>query len=83
MCNGLEIAKEGVVYDDWFLPNINELKQMHYDLNRNNLGGFSGDKYWSSSLSDGDLAMYLDFANGYFGHGFRCNGYRVRSARVF
>jgi len=47
-CADLVVTKNGIVYDDWFLPSIDELNQIHQMLYLNNLGGYSGD-YWSSS----------------------------------
>jgi hypothetical protein len=70
-------------YADWFLPSKDELNLMRQNLYLNNLGGFSGFNYWSSSEDDAGDAWGQDFSDGYqFNHG-RSNVYRVRPVRAF
>lgn len=70
-------------YADWFLPSKSELNLMYQNLKKNNLGGFSGGYYWSSSEYDANYAwyQYFDFGTQYFG--YRRNGGRVRPVRAF
>jgi hypothetical protein len=46
-------------YEDWFLPNIDEL--LSFVDNRDNIGGFNNVdiKYWSSSASGAHVNMYM------------------------
>ena len=34
---------------DWYLPSVDELSALYYYPNRNAIGGFAADKYWSST----------------------------------
>lgn len=47
---------------DWFLPSKDELSQLY--LQKDSVGGFAAQIYWSSSEFSLDKAWYLDFANG-------------------
>ncbi len=72
-------------YDDWFLPSINELKEMSSNIGfgSTNIGGFVLDVYWSSSERDDLLAWFVDFTNGsqFFFNKF--GAIRTRAARRF
>ena len=83
LCSDLKVTKDGVVYDDWFLPSKDELNQMYRNLDKSNLGGFSDNNYWSSSENDANYAwsQYI-----YFGVQDTNNRYiynRVRAVRAF
>jgi len=84
LCADLVVTKDGVVYDDWFLPSKDELNQMYLNLRENKLDGFSGGNYWSSSESDANNAWYQAFSNGIqYSHFGRYYVYRVRPVRAF
>ncbi len=85
VCADLVLTKDGVVYDDWFLPSEAELDQMYRNLKRNQLGGFSADSYWSSSEHGygSSFACHQRFNYGEHGNGTRSNGARVRPIRAF
>ena len=57
-------------YNDWFLPSIDELNEMHLNIGRGNalglgnVGGFLSQKYWSSTEYNNDYARVQSFANG-------------------
>jgi uncharacterized repeat protein (TIGR02543 family) len=63
-CDKLEVTKEGIIYDDWFLPSRDELDLMYRNLHRNNIGGFSGNLYWSSSEDSAQSAWAKNFSYG-------------------
>lgn len=69
-------------YHDWFLPSKDQLKQMY--VNKNVIGGFALDYYWSSSEESADYAWYADF---YFGGAQSCFNKSilslVRAVRAF
>jgi len=71
-------------YDDWFLPNRDELLELYYK--RNIIGGFdSSANYWiSCSLIGYNYdALCLDFSNGALSWQDRSMQYRVRAVRYF
>ena len=83
LCADLVVTKDGVVYDDWFLPSKDELDLMYRNLKKNNKGGFSGAYYWSSSEDDASHAWYQDFYSGHQYNYNRYYDYRVRPVRAF
>ena len=83
LCADLVVSKDGVEYDDWFLPSKDELNLMYENLKRNNLGGFSDLYYWSSSEYDALIACYQYFLNGYQIIDYRYSNNRVRPVRAF
>jgi len=48
ICDDLVITNNGIDYDDWYLPSVNELQLTHYlwELGK---GDFNGKFYWSST----------------------------------
>lgn len=49
-------------YRDWFLPDKEELNQLY--LQRNAVGGFADDIYWSSTECDANYVWTRDFGDG-------------------
>ena len=71
-------------YDDWFLPSRDELYELY--KNRNAIGGFANDWYWSSSesTSDGSLAAWtVLLSDGGWGGCLKNVNGRVRAVRYF
>jgi hypothetical protein len=71
--------------DDWLLPTVEELVEMHQILYLSNIGGFSAQNYWSSSENDGMSAWYRNFSvsgTGYNGTSKHID-MRVRAVRYF
>ena len=68
-------------YDDWYLPDKGELYAMYQ--NRSSIGGFSSNRYWSSTESNSYVswAWYQDFSSGNQDDGSKNNYYRVRCVR--
>ncbi|NCB20153.1 MAG: DUF1566 domain-containing protein, partial [Bacteroidia bacterium] len=83
LCADLVVTKNGVVYDDWFLPSKGELNLMYKNLKKNNLGSFSSDWYWSSSEGNSDSAWGQNFYSGSYGNNNRSAIYKVRPIRAF
>ena len=83
VCSDLKLTKDGVVYDDWFLPSKDELNQMYINLKKNSLGGFSADDYWSSSEDGAIFAWHQNFNYGYQNYFDRYPSNRVRPVRAF
>jgi len=55
-----ELVQNG--YDDWFLPSKEELNQIY--IQKNVLGVFANNYYWSSSEIDDSAAWCQNFADG-------------------
>ena len=74
-------------YDDWFLPSQAELDKLF--VNREAIGGFSGNAYWSSSdnydveLNSATAAWVQSFASGVQGHHGKFKLFCVRAVRQF
>ncbi len=69
-------------YTDWFLPSQDELDLMYQ--NRNVIGDFASDWYWSSSEDGADTAWSQDFGTGrqYVSNAGDTSD-RVRAVRAF
>ncbi|MCS4435232.1 DUF1566 domain-containing protein [Aquiflexum gelatinilyticum] len=74
---------EGGGFSDWFLPSLEELKQLY--VNRKAIGGFGDSDYWSSSTygAKKETAWYVNFSNGEESVEFRNERKRVRAIRAF
>lgn len=83
LCFDLVVTKDGVAYDDWFLPSKDELNQMYRNLYKKGIGGFSVNNYWSSSEGYASSAWNQDFSSGDQGNYYRRHCYRVRPVRAF
>jgi hypothetical protein len=68
-------------YNDWFLPSKDELNKLW--LNKDAIGGFAGDFYWSSSEYDAGFAWGRYFYDGYQNYYGKANYLRVRAVRAF
>ena len=81
-CAAYSLTIGDQTYDDWFLPNSQQLHQLY--VNRMAVGGFADYIYWSSSESNPSFAW-----TQYFGDGSQYSGYlkrsygRVRVVRAF
>ena len=52
LCLNLSVTGGGIIYDDWFLPSLDELDLMYDNLHAHSTGGFSNVVYASSSEQD-------------------------------
>lgn len=69
-------------YDDWYLPNREELNWIYVNLRRK--GKITGDTwYWSSSFYSTDSAWGQDFGNGRQVDVYRNYAHSVRAVRAF
>ena len=70
----------------WFLPAGNNLTTGQLNClftNRAQIGGFTNDKYWSSTQASATDAWYQVFFNGTQNNEFKGDGLHVRCARAF
>lgn len=68
-------------YNDWFLPSKNELLLLYQQ--RNAIGGFINDYYWSSTEYDTLNAWYLYFPYGPQYYAKKDINARIRAVRAF
>ncbi|MBO7074301.1 MAG: DUF1566 domain-containing protein [Bacteroidales bacterium] len=66
-------------YNDWRLPTKEELSTLY--TNRDLIGGFTTERYWSSSWTD-YYPYYVDFADGTIGYNNSSYQYYVRAVRT-
>jgi hypothetical protein len=80
---GLARAYNGGGYTDWYLPSKDELTKL-YAMKLLGYGGFSNNKYWSSTENGGVYtAWYRDFSNGYLYALMKDELHYVRAIRSF
>ena len=70
-------------FDDWFLPNAEELNLMYVNLCRNGIGDFGNNWFWSSWQYGSDHARVQGFDNGIWSSGNKRDTYSVRAIRAF
>ena len=68
-------------FSNWFLPSKNELAELY--TNRASIGGFTADRYWSSSEENNIGAWYQDFSSGSQYFSSKGNESPVRPVRAF
>ncbi|MCX6246459.1 MAG: DUF1566 domain-containing protein [Bacteroidetes bacterium] len=68
-------------YNDWFLPSKDELNQMY--LQKNVIGGFGSNYFWTSSQNDASTGWDQSFSNGTQGPYSKFLSDYVRCIRVF
>lgn len=85
---GLARAYRGGGFTDWYLPSNDELDKLY--INKDAIGGFSGDYYWSSSAlnwgsseEDDGNAWGQFFYDGSYSINDKFNTNRVRAVRAF
>ena len=74
-------------YSDWYLPSIGELVEMYNTIGNGapegNIGGPSGEPYWSSSEYDYGTANSMEGDDSYVGNSIKAYFRKVRVIRAF
>jgi hypothetical protein len=77
-----EVTVDGATYDDWFLPSKNELDMLYQ--NKDTIGGFDYNRYWSSTQHVYYLAWIQYFTDGFqILSSSKTSNSAVRSVRAF
>jgi hypothetical protein len=74
-----DFQKDG--FDDWWLPTKEELEKLY--ANKDKIGGFTTNYYWSSSEIDDYNAYTVLFATGFAGPLLKSTSCHVRAIRYF
>jgi hypothetical protein len=88
-CANFSIVKDGVTYDDWFLPSRDELEKMFINLQQKGVGNFSTNSmdyyatYWSSSEGGVKLSWGKCFETAEQKAGTKKFPLSIRPVRVF
>ena len=61
-CYDLSIPDDTIIWDDWYLPAIDELYTLYN--NRDKLDGLGGQYYWSSTSYSTSAASVINFTDG-------------------
>jgi hypothetical protein len=80
------VTDNGVTYNDWFLPSLEELNEMHSQKNSiEAAAGVTpfGTDYWSSSEHNSSKAKSVDMSSGNDSNTNKSSQYRVRAIRTF
>jgi len=62
VCNEYSVTVDGVTYGDWYLPSKHELDLLY--IERDTVGGFTTNYYWSSTEGDNIVVWVQVFGNG-------------------
>ncbi len=82
ICSEHTVDHNGVVYDDWFLPSKDELYELYEQ--KNSVGSFASEYYWSSSEISSANAWGQGFADGVQNDYSKYHGvFNVRAVRAF
>jgi hypothetical protein len=76
-----QAKKMNKCYSDWFLPSLGELRLMYQ--NKELIGEFRDQPYWSSTEERAEDAWLIEFVNGDEYDDFKTNERRVRAIRRF
>jgi len=71
----------GVKYGDWYLPSPYELNLLYQQ--KNLVGGFAPDNYWTSGEFNLAFAYCQNFADGVQSHDYKSGTFHVRAIRSF
>lgn len=91
-CHNLIITNGGLVYNNWHLPSVNELNNMWKNLMSGEdfnaitytpVGGFTVDKYWTSTEIYTNKAFAIEFLDGNNWGPEKTNVLRIRAVRAF
>jgi hypothetical protein len=74
-----DLTSEG--YSDWYLPSRDELNKLY--LNKDAIGSFSGNNYWTSSEVSSTLTISQSFSSGIQYNTNKGGSYCVRAIRSF
>ena len=80
------VTDNGVPYNDWFLPSLEELNEMYSQKNSiEAAAGVTpfGTDYWSSSEHNSSKAKSVDMSSGNDSNTNKSSQYRVRAIRTF
>ncbi len=77
LCRGVTING----YSDWYLPSRDEMFKLY--LNKDIIGGFTGNSYWTSSEFSTSNAYYVSFVYGDTPNGSKSSTVSVRAVRSF
>ena len=81
VCADYSVTVGDVSYGDWYLPAKYELNLLY--INRNSVGGFVNNYYWSSTEVDMNLVWSQQFGSGAMGGYYKLNNFFVRPIRAF
>jgi hypothetical protein len=81
VCADYAVSVGGITYGDWYLPSKSELNLLY--LQKNVVGGFTGNYYWSSTESNSNSAWIQDFYGGAQIGEFKYWTDKVRAIRAF
>ena len=81
LCNEYTATQDGVTYGDWYLPSRLELELLY--AQKNVVGGFFTDNYWSSTETNQFFAYQMHFNTGSVTPNQKSLLNRVRAIRSF
>jgi hypothetical protein len=81
ICADYSITVKGTTYDDWYLPSKKEMSLLVQQKDK--VGGFDRDYYWTSNESDIDRAWVCNFYDGMQLMVDKSDANAVRAIRTF